>query len=158
MWWNKDWSKEFNKDAFKGLMKMRKWGGLKYVVLYLLSEGPRNGAEIMEAVERMSMGAWRPSPGSIYPLLSQLSEEGLILKRDDQRYELTSAGAEEIGLSRNSHGHQHQSPYSTEGTLNELESYVLYLEDLPRERLASQEARLGRVIDRLQKLKESLHK
>lgn len=157
MWWNRDWSREFNKDSFKSLMKMRKWGGLKYVVLFLLSDGPKNGAEIMETVERMTMGAWRPSPGSIYPLLTQLTDEGFIRKRDDQRYELTAAGGEEIGLRERSHSHhQAYSGYTMEGVLNELDSYASYLEDLPKDRLKPQAERLGRVAERLKKLQESL--
>jgi DNA-binding PadR family transcriptional regulator len=105
----------------------------------------------------MSMGAWRPSPGSIYPLLNNLQEEGMIRKRDDQRYELTPAGAEEIGFTGHRHSH-HQAAYSMEGALDELESYVSYLEDLPRERLKPAEARLARIAERLQRLKEALNK
>jgi DNA-binding PadR family transcriptional regulator len=156
MWWNKDWERN-TKDVFKNLAKMRRWGGLRYVAMYSLSEAPKNGAEIMDEVERMSMGAWRPSPGSIYPLLNNLQEEGMIRKREDQRYELTSAGAEEIGFGGHRHGHQHAT-YSMEGAMDELESYVSYLEDLPRERLKPSEARLARIAERLQRLKESLNK
>ncbi|HMK45747.1 MAG TPA: PadR family transcriptional regulator [Methanocella sp.] len=153
MWWDKDW----NKSMFKNINKLRRWGGMRYVVLYALSESPKNGAEIMETVERMSMGAWRPSPGSIYPLLSQLTEEAMIRRRDDQRYELTSLGMEEIGM--HGHGHRYhsdQGPYTIEGTLSELESYISYLEDVPKDRLSSQADRLGRISERLQGLKESL--
>jgi DNA-binding PadR family transcriptional regulator len=156
MWWNKDWEKN-TKDAFKGILKMKRWGGLRYVALYSLSQSSKNGAEIMDEVERMSMGAWRPSPGSIYPLLNNLLEEGMIRKRDDQRYELTSAGAEEIGFGGHRHGHQ-QASYSMEGALDELESYVSYLEDIPREKLKPAEARLARIAERIQRLKESLNK
>jgi DNA-binding PadR family transcriptional regulator len=156
MWWNKDWIKE-NKDVFKNITKMRRWGGLRYVALYSLSQSPKNGAEIMDEIERMSMGAWRPSPGSIYPLLNNMQEEGMIRKRDDQRYELTSAGAEEIGFSGHRHSHHHQA-YSVEGALEELDSYVSYLEDLPKEKLKQNEARLAHITDRLQRLKESLNK
>ncbi|MGA9139836.1 MAG: PadR family transcriptional regulator [Methanocella sp.] len=156
MWWNKDWMKE-NKDMFKNLAKMRRWGGLRYVVLYSLSQSPKNGAEIMDETERMSMGAWRPSPGSIYPLLNTMQEEGMIRKRDDQRYELTTAGAEEIGLDRRQHS-SHQGSYSLEGSLDELDSYVSYLEDLPKDRLKPGEARLARIAERLQRLSESLNK
>lgn len=146
-----------NKDMIKNLTRMRRWGGLRYVALYSLSQAPKNGAEIMDEVERMSMGAWRPSPGSIYPLLNNLQEEGMIRKREDQRYELTSTGAEEIGFSGHRQTH-HNATYSMEGALDELESYVSYLEDLPRDRLKPAEARLARISERLQRLKESLNK
>ena len=56
------------------------WGshhrrGLRVWVLQLLERGPMNGAELMEQMDRMTMGWWRPSPGSIYPLLDHLVEE-----------------------------------------------------------------------------------
>ncbi len=155
MFWDKDWSK----TMFKNMSKFRRHGGMRYVVLFSLSEGPKNGAEIMENVERMSMGAWRPSPGSIYPMLSQLTEEAMIRKRDDQRYELTSAGMEEIGMQGYSHRQQYQEgPYTVEGTISELESYISYLEDMPKEKLAQYNGRLSRLSDRLNQLKESLNR
>lgn len=155
MFWDKDWSK----TMFKNMSKFRRHGGMRYVVLFSLSEGPKNGAEIMENVERMSMGAWRPSPGSIYPMLSQLTEEAMIRKREDQRYELTSLGMEEIGMHVHDHSHHYQQgPYTVEGTLSELESYISYLEDMPKEKLAQYETRVARLSERLQKLKESLHR
>jgi hypothetical protein len=45
-----------------------------------------------------------------------------------------------------------------EGALDELDSYVSYLEDLPRERLKPSAARLASIAERLQRLKESLNK
>jgi DNA-binding PadR family transcriptional regulator len=61
----------------------------------LLDEGPLNGYQIMQEIERRSNGAWRPSPGSVYPALAQLEDEGLV--RIDQLgerrvYVLTDAG------------------------------------------------------------------
>ncbi len=44
----------------------------------LLAEEPYNGYRLMKAIARMTDGAWRPSPGSIYPTLQQMLEEGLI--------------------------------------------------------------------------------
>jgi DNA-binding PadR family transcriptional regulator len=46
--------------------------------LLLLAEEPRNGYQIMQEVEERSDGVWRPSPGSVYPALQQLEDEGLI--------------------------------------------------------------------------------
>jgi len=54
--------------------------GLREVVLWLLSDRPMNGAEIIRAVEDFTWGFWRPSPGSVYPLLKQLEAEGLVSK------------------------------------------------------------------------------
>ena len=80
------------------------YGGLKTMVLYTLSEQPKNGVEIMDAIEKMSFGHWKPSPGSLYPLLKKAAEENLIRKRDDGRYELTPEGSAEIEVLRRTRG------------------------------------------------------
>jgi len=72
-------------------------GLLRYLILEKLSEKPMSGSEIMDKIEEESCGAWRPSPGSIYPLLTWLQEKGFIraLPRDEsgvKRYELTDKG------------------------------------------------------------------
>jgi DNA-binding PadR family transcriptional regulator len=53
-------------------------GDIRTAALLLLAEEPRNGYQIMQEVEERSDGAWRPSPGSVYPALQQLEDEGLI--------------------------------------------------------------------------------
>jgi DNA-binding PadR family transcriptional regulator len=63
----------------------------------LLAEEPRNGYQIMQEVEERSDGVWRPSPGSVYPALQQLEDEGLIRSSEagggtGKVFELTEAG------------------------------------------------------------------
>jgi len=61
----------------------------------LLAEGPLNGYQIMQEIEQRSDGLWKPSPGSVYPALAQLEDEGLVRTQevDDRRtYVLTVAG------------------------------------------------------------------
>ena len=53
-------------------------GDVRAAVLVLLDEQPHTGYSLMEELERRSNGAWRPSPGSVYPTLQQLEDEGLI--------------------------------------------------------------------------------
>ncbi|HEX6738041.1 MAG TPA: PadR family transcriptional regulator [Vicinamibacteria bacterium] len=70
-------------------------GDIRAAILALLAEGPRNGYQIMQELEERSRGAWRPSPGSVYPALQQLEDEGLI--RDEasgggRTFSLTSEG------------------------------------------------------------------
>jgi len=51
-------------------------GLLKFLVLKMINEKPMSGAEIVEEIERQT-GSWKPSSGSIYPLLAQLYKKGL---------------------------------------------------------------------------------
>ena len=70
-------------------------GDVRAAALLLLSEGPLNGYQIMQEIEQRSDGVWRPSPGSVYPALSQLEDEGLISAQqsgDRRRFALTDAG------------------------------------------------------------------
>src|SRR5215218_396915 len=53
-------------------------GDVRAALLVLLGEEPRNGYGLMQEIENRSGGAWRPSPGSVYPALSQLEDEGLV--------------------------------------------------------------------------------
>ena len=53
-------------------------GDVRAAILLLLAEEPRNGYGLMQEIEHRSEGAWRPSPGSVYPALAQLEDEGLI--------------------------------------------------------------------------------
>jgi DNA-binding PadR family transcriptional regulator len=76
--------------------------GLKWLILYVLSKGPMTGAQIMDEIEKMSYGMWRPSPGSVYPALDALEAEGLIrISKVDgwkKYYELTNEGRKVIGV------------------------------------------------------------
>ena len=72
-------------------------GFLKYSVLKLLNEKPRSGSEIMSEIKSKTEGRWKPSPGSIYPLLAWLQDKGYTKEVSDQdpgmkRYTLTDEG------------------------------------------------------------------
>ncbi len=71
-------------------------GFIRYHVLEALSEKPMSGSELMDQIEKHTGGTWKPSPGSIYPLLSYLQDNGYIkeLPTDNglKRYELTPSG------------------------------------------------------------------
>lgn len=71
-------------------------GFIRYHVLQALSEQPMSGSELMQTIEKHTGGHWKPSPGSIYPLLSFLQDNGYIKELPTEnglkRYELTKAG------------------------------------------------------------------
>jgi DNA-binding PadR family transcriptional regulator len=74
-------------------------GDVRSAILALLREGPRNGYQIMSDIEERSSGAWRPSPGAVYPALSQLADEGLIVGEESagkRVFRLTDAGREYV--------------------------------------------------------------
>jgi DNA-binding PadR family transcriptional regulator len=74
-------------------------GDVRAAILALLREGPRNGYQIMSEVEERSGGAWRPSPGAVYPALQQLADEGLIEAEEaggGRTYRLTEDGRRQV--------------------------------------------------------------
>ncbi|HEV8174259.1 MAG TPA: PadR family transcriptional regulator [Actinoplanes sp.] len=67
-------------------------------ILALLLERPMHGYEMIQELESRTGGIWRPSPGSIYPTLQLLEDEGLIEAEANggrKRYTLTDAGRSE---------------------------------------------------------------
>ena len=74
--------------------RMRR-GDVRAALLVLLDEQAHTGYSLMEEIERRSNGAWRPSPGSVYPTLQQLEDEGLVRAEDGEGrtpFTLTEAG------------------------------------------------------------------
>jgi len=72
-------------------------GFLRYYVLRLLNEKPMSGSEIMSEIEKRTDGHWKPSPGSIYPLLAWLQDKGYAKETPEKeagikRYTLTDQG------------------------------------------------------------------
>jgi DNA-binding PadR family transcriptional regulator len=70
-------------------------GDVRAAILALLKEGPRTGYQIMSDIKERSEGVWRPSPGAVYPALSQLADEGLIEGQESggrRTFSLTQAG------------------------------------------------------------------
>ncbi len=83
----------------RGRGRKARRGDIRTAALLLLAEEPRNGYQIMQEIEERSDGVWRPSPGSVYPALQQLEDEGLIrLQESDGRklFQLTDAGREYV--------------------------------------------------------------
>lgn len=78
-------------------IRMRR-GDIRRAVLAALSEGPAHGYEVITRLSEKSQGLWRPSPGSVYPTLQLLADEGVVTSRevDGKRvYELTDTGRAE---------------------------------------------------------------
>ncbi len=82
-------------------------GDVRWALLAVLRDGPMHGYEIMRSLEDKSEGRWRPSPGSVYPTLQLLQDEGLLRaeERDGKRvYELTEEGRRQVDEHRERSG------------------------------------------------------
>ena len=68
---------------------------MKYVILKLLRDKPRHGYEVMKELEDQLRGCYSPSPGTVYPTLQWLEDEGLVVGKDIEGkkvYEITDTG------------------------------------------------------------------
>lgn len=87
--------------GFGGGQKVSR-GEVRAAILILLAEEPMHGYQIMQELAERSGGVWRPSPGSIYPTLQQLADEGLVSAEDlegKKVYHLTDAGQAKVDES-----------------------------------------------------------
>jgi len=78
-------------------------GDVRAAILLLLAEQPRHGYELIQEIAERSDGAWTPSPGSIYPALSALEDEGLLVIEPvagRKTASLTEAGEEYVADER----------------------------------------------------------
>jgi DNA-binding PadR family transcriptional regulator len=89
-------------------------GDVRAAILALLAEEPMHGYQIMRELGERSGGVWRPSPGSIYPALSQLEDEGLVRSDESagrRAFELTPEGRTYVEENREALG----SPWDEAG-------------------------------------------
>jgi len=139
---NFDWTKRTHKG-------LRRW------ILFIVRDTPRSGAQIMDFMEANLQGWWRPSPGSIYPLLKNMVVEGVLSRSDDDKYSLTAAGREEVDHPWPWFDKQAPAPRSVEGAIEVISSYTSYLEDLSRvddKNLAANAEHIREVARRLTRL------
>jgi DNA-binding PadR family transcriptional regulator len=84
----------FGPGQFGGRHKAGR-GDIRAAILALLTEQPMHGYQIIREIGERSEGAWTPSPGSVYPTLQQLTDEGLVRSSETESkrvYELTDEG------------------------------------------------------------------
>jgi DNA-binding PadR family transcriptional regulator len=139
---NFDWAKRTHKG-------LRRW------IMYIVRDSPKSGAEIMDVMEANLQGWWRPSPGSIYPMLKHMVDEGVLSRSADDKYTLTAAGREEVDYPWPRFEGQGPAIRTVEGALEVISSYISYLEDLSRAKdpkLAQNVKQINEFADRLSKL------
>jgi len=77
-------------------------GNVRAAILALLAERPMHGYEMIQELDQRTGGVWRPSPGSVYPTLQLLEDEGLIAGDESggrKSYSLTEAGRPEASAA-----------------------------------------------------------
>ncbi|MFC9973460.1 PadR family transcriptional regulator [Spirillospora sp. NPDC127200] len=75
-----------------------KRGNVRAALLALLTERPMHGYEMIQELDERTGGVWRPSPGSVYPTLQMLEDEGLVTSAEQggkRLFSLTETGTEE---------------------------------------------------------------
>lgn len=91
-----------------GRPRRRRWrwferGDLKFAILALVAEKPMHGYEVMQALEEESAGSYRASPGSVYPTLQLLEDQGRLTSEDyggKKVYSITDSGREYLNDNR----------------------------------------------------------
>ena len=71
-------------------------GFLSFLILWLVSKKSMTGAEI--ALELEKRKGHRPSPGTIYPVLKDLKDKGLLSVDENKSYSLTNSGRKELDI------------------------------------------------------------
>lgn len=103
------------RDAFEQRFSPRvARGDVRAAVLAVLAEQPMHGYQIIHEIEERSGGAWKPSPGSVYPTLQLLADEGLVVAEESggkKTYSLTDAGRAEAEA-----GEDRTAPWEAFGT------------------------------------------
>jgi DNA-binding PadR family transcriptional regulator len=132
---------------------MHRKRGLRMAIVTMLASSPKNGVELMDEIEKMTQGWWRPSPGSVYPVLEQLTKDGMTRKKDDGRYELTDKASDELeGSFGPSFGRRQRS---VDEMFEEVSGFVSYLEEVAKndpDKMKERREELKTLADRLTKM------
>jgi DNA-binding PadR family transcriptional regulator len=101
-------------------------GLLIHYILLKIASKPSHGYEILQDIEDSTKGAWRPGPGSTYPILKKLAQEGMIKAdssaREDARriYHITPRGIEQLKAAKQTLADYGQRWQGLRGLISEL--------------------------------------
>jgi len=125
----------------RGRGRMFAGGELRLVLLRLIADEPRHGYELIKAIEELTGGAYSPSPGTIYPTLSLLADEGAIA-------ECIDAGGD---ASRKAFAATEQGKTELEDKAEEVEALIARLSDIgeQRQRESSPHLHIHRAMENL---------
>lgn len=172
--------KNLHEKFHEKIEEMQKLGGLRIWIIHVLDEGPKNGVEIMDAIEEhhkmmeqrhltderfrkhMMHSMKRPSPGSVYPMLKKMVEEELIIKMDDGKYKLTEKGqkiaSSFFGRFRPKEANMDRCVMVVESALADIEGHVAFLESIKPEKLVQYTERIETINEKIEGIVRSLNK
>jgi len=129
---------------------LRQKGRLRLMILWLLYQSPRRGIDIIDDIYKMTWGWWRPSPGSVYPLLNKMVEDGVVVKGEEDKYVITQKGIKELEsifpLNRRS---------NIEDAIEELEGLANFFNEAPREQVIQYKERIMSALNKIRKVVEN---
>ena len=140
----------------RGRRRGGRGGDVRAAALLLLADHPAHGYQLIQEISERSDGAWTPSPGSIYPVLQQLEDEGLIeFDRIDGRKTatLTDAGREFVEEHREELGTPWEdAARGSDGDVAReagasLKSFVLAWRQVMHTGTPAQQARASTILD-----------
>lgn len=82
----------------RGRGRRTRRGNVRAALLALLAERAMHGYEMIQELDERTGGVWRPSPGSVYPTLQMLEDEGLVTSQEEggkRLFSLTDTGREQ---------------------------------------------------------------
>jgi DNA-binding PadR family transcriptional regulator len=116
-------------------------GDVRAAVLALLAEKPMHGYQIIQEIEERSGGAWKPSPGSVYPTLQLLADEGIIGAEESngrKTYSLTDEGRQVADAAADK-----TAPWDAQGARDSGRASALPKAGIDLAQVAAQVARSG---------------
>jgi DNA-binding PadR family transcriptional regulator len=122
-------------------------GRLRSIILWLLYQSPKRGIDIIDDVYKMTWGFWKPSPGSVYPLLSKMEEDGVIRKIDGERYTITDKGIKEIEEILPL---KHRS--SIDDAVEELEGLSTFFGEVDKTQLSQYKERIEKALRKIEEV------
>lgn len=148
----------FGGPGFGGRERRRR-GDVRLAILGLLAEGPQNGYAVIKTIAERTGGAWKPSPGSVYPTLQQLVDEDLVVSTGDGRktlFELTDAGRAEAEAKADEIAAAFEAPGMPDAQRAFVESLRKTMGVLHMYRTTATDEQIAAATDRVDQLRKDL--
>lgn len=159
------WARAFRSEMARGGWgppgRRARRGAIRRMVLSGLAEGPAHGYDVIQRLEARSGGLWRPSPGSVYPLLQLLEDQGLVASHEEEgkrRYHLTEAGRAEADVGQGAQRFPWDADDEAGEQVQQLRDAVVQVHIAARQvARTGQPAQIGRSIEIVRAARKSLY-